>query len=112
MKIIIKELLILCLGLTGFLIVATAHAENSSYYTCVNKCYLDIPGKTEFIKDERRYWDVSNITDSQLTRDYKSMVKHAKIDCRINCVVEEITIEDPAVKFYDTNVKNFPLTNE
>ncbi len=90
----------------------TAHADNVSYDACVNRCYLDIPGKAEYIEDEKRYWEINSTTDSHLNREYKSMVKHAKIDCRINCVVGEIKFQDHAVKYYDTDVKNFPLTNE
>lgn len=90
----------------------TAYADNVFYDACVNRCYLDIPEKAEFIEDEKQYWNVNSGKDSKWGRDYKSMVKHAKIDCRINCVVEEIKFRDHAVEYYDTDVKNFPLTNE
>lgn len=93
-----------------FVFIFKAHASNHDYQACVNRCYLDIPEKSQFIVDEKKYWDSKNVTDPQFDLDYKSMVKHAKIDCQINCCSKQIKFIDSTEKFYDSDVKNFPET--
>lgn len=102
--------LVFLIGFAGF--ISVARGSNGDYQPCVNRCYLDLPKVEECISDEKQYWDTSNITDLQIKKDCQHMIKSKKVDCHINCVVKEIRFEDEATKFYDTDVKNFPLTDQ
>ena len=92
--------------------ITAAYAGEQDYKTCVSQCYLDLPNIEECITDEKLYWNTENTTDLQIKRNCRDMISYEKIDCRINCATAGIEIEDVAVKYYDTDVKNFPLTNE
>lgn len=94
------------------LYISTAHASDEDYQICVSRCYLDLPKIEECVEDEKTYWDSENTSVLQVKRTCKEMINYKKIDCRINCATAGIKIEDAAVKYYDTNVKNFPLTDE
>jgi len=108
----IVEIITVCLIIAGLFIVATAHASDQEYQVCVNGCYLDLPNIDECVEDEKQHWDTGNTTDKQIRNDCKHLIKAEKVDCRINCVASQIKFVNKAEKFYDTDVKNFPLTNE
>lgn len=111
-KITIAGLIMFFVFFIGWILSVKAYASSYEYQVCVNKCYLDLPNIEECIADEKLHWDTSNTTEKQIRNDCKRLIKNEKGDCRINCVVTEIKFLDPAEKFYDTNVKNFPLINE
>ena len=93
-------------------LITVAYGSDQGYQICVSRCYLDLPNIKECINDEKTYWDSGNTSNLRIKRSCKEMIRYEKIDCRINCATAGIEIEDIAVKYYDTDVKNFPLTNE
>ena len=92
--------------------IKAAHGSDQDYQICVNTCLLDLPSIEECMVDERSFWNTENTSDLQIKRSCKDLIRYEKIDCQINCATAGIEIEDVAVKYYDTDVKNFPLTNE
>lgn len=102
--------LVFLISFAGF--VSVARGSDGDYQICVNRCYLDLPKIEECISDEREYWEMNNTTDLQIKKDCQHMIKNKKVDCQINCVVAKIRFADEATVYYDTDVKNFPLTND
>jgi len=96
--------------LIGF--ISAAYGSDQNYEICLNRCYLNLPDLEECISDDTEYWKVNNINNSVVKRSCKKMIRNEKIDCQINCNVAKIRFVDKAVKYYHTDVKNFPLTNE
>jgi hypothetical protein len=111
--IIIIGLVMCIICLAGF--IATAHADDKSYSRCVAECQTDVMNLEQCIKDEKDYWDSKQTSYGALRLSCKQLIQNEKLDCKIDCVVEEIKKEKPsqrAVEFWDKNVKNFPDTNE
>ena len=109
----IVEVITVCLIIAGlFIVITSAHASDQEYQVCVNNCYLDLPNINECVADEKQYWDTGNTTEKQIRNNCKHLIKSEKVDCRINCVVSQIKFVDKAEKFYDTDVKNFPMSED
>jgi len=114
MRRLLVILSVLCiLSLFGAIVyVTTGHASDKEYNICVHRCYLDLPDLEECIKDETNFWDTPTGSEIRIQRDCKDMINHEKIDCRINCVREQIKPRDASVEFYDKHVRSFPETND
>jgi hypothetical protein len=112
LKIVMMGLIIFFALLISWVLSSKAYASDYEYGVCVDNCYLDLPSIEECIVDEKHHWDITNTTDKQMRKDCQSLIDSEKVDCQINCVVAQIKFVDKAEKFYDTDVKNFPLTNE
>ena len=115
-KILVVVSILCVLSVTSMLVYVTqCKADDKSYSNCVQGCYLDLPKVSECVEQERAYWDAKHTNEAMTEKDCISLIKHERINCEIDCLVKEIKMEDPnnaAIKFYDENVKNFPLTSQ
>ena len=92
-----------------------SHADDKSYSNCVAECKEDIMDLEKCIKEEKDYWDSQQTSYGDLRISCKQLIQNEKLNCKIDCLVEEIKSKNPsnrAVEFYEKNVKNFPNTNE
>lgn len=77
---------------------------------CFYRCKAEILDVEECINLERKIWDTSDLSDYQLTRICKFMIVDEVNNCRVFCNSVSSRM-NRAIKFYDSNIKNFPDTN-
>jgi len=93
-------------------ITTSARADDKEYLICVHTCYLDLPKLEPCIEQEKKYWEPINVSDKQFEKTCKRIISGEKIECQVNCVVEQIKFVDRAVEYYNKEVKNFPNSNQ
>ena len=115
MKIIHYVAVVFAILLFIFIITRNGFGADQSYQLCVAECQADVMDLNQCMKDEQEHWS-GDIPDKELRRSCKQLILNEKIDCKINCAVKEISIEDVKLKrattFWDKHVRNFPESNE